>query len=263
MGRFSNIAVGIDKKQVFQGVPGVPMPGNSQKTAVCEAMYTGTPREIEVFQVFQGVPAEKLPTETGTPGTPEHFTNIGLGVPVNTAENSHFLTTGTPGTPGTPHFINVQNEAENALAEAARRGAAAYAAVPHDFEERAALIQFGANVPRHWAEPFARLNVMERPPAYTPERWYRIIDDGGRFLDRWAAIAEELGWTAEEVFGVSSAAPEARPDLKGLVALINGWEVTAIAADKATIRNPKTGNCLSIYRRADAAGRCLLWELKK
>src|SRR6266480_3401113 len=39
-----------------------------------------------------------------------------------------------------------------------------------DIEERAALVEFGANVPRRWAEGFAALCSMSQPSAFSPER---------------------------------------------------------------------------------------------
>ncbi len=129
------------------------------------------------------------------------------------------------------------------------------------FEERAALVEYGAGVPHDWADGFARLAVMPRPAAYSPDRWHQIIDDAGRFLDCWAEDAARLGWDAASVFGVGSTASEARTDQKGVVALIRGWKVTGVAVDRVTVRNPKTDNTLSIYRRADAAGRVMLWEI--
>ena len=130
------------------------------------------------------------------------------------------------------------------------------------FEERAAIVGYGAGVPREWAEGYARLVTMARPGVYSPSRWQQIHEDGGRFLDRWAKDAARLGWDAAEVFGVGSDAPEVRIDSRGIVSLLRGWTVFGIAAGQVTVANPKTGNPLSIYRRADTAGRVLLWELE-
>ena len=55
-----------------------------------------------------------------------------------------------------------------------------------DFEERAALVKYGAAVPREWAEGYATLFCMERPEGIAQKRWQQILDDGGYFLDRWA-----------------------------------------------------------------------------
>jgi hypothetical protein len=78
-----------------------------------------------------------------------------------------------------------------------------------------------------------------------------------RFLDRWAAEAIRLGWTAEDVFGVHPAAPGARYDCAGLVPLIGGGEVVSIAADRATIRMPTGGEL--VYLRRPRPGAVALW----
>jgi hypothetical protein len=187
-----------------------------------------------------------------------------VAISANSANSPPSEPIGTNGTIGTA--INLENEVfERRVAESqeqARRGAAAYAAAAPDYEERAAIIEYDGKVSRPWAEPLARLCTMACPPAYSLDRWYRLIDDAGRFADEWAVIAEALGWTPMEVFGVGRAAPEARHDLKGLVALLDGWTVTAIAADKATVQNPRTGKVLSIYRKPAAVGQVMLWELR-
>ncbi len=132
-----------------------------------------------------------------------------------------------------------------------------------DFEERAALVEYGADVPREWAEGFTRLCTMPRPAAYSAERWSLLRNDAGLFLDAWAHQVAALGWTTAEVFGVHHVAPEAWHDCKGLVPLLNGWTVAAVAADRATVRNPATGKTLSIYRKPDVQGRMVIWELNR
>ena len=130
------------------------------------------------------------------------------------------------------------------------------------FEERAAIIEFDAGVPREWAEGFARLCLMPRHPDFMEERWQRLIDDAGMFLDRWAVQVAAMGWTTREVFGVDDRKPYARLDQMGLVPLIGGDKVMAVSADSATIQTP-TGARQRIFRRADkqSPGRVSVWEL--
>ncbi|MGD9738421.1 MAG: hypothetical protein AB7S41_02495 [Parvibaculaceae bacterium] len=73
------------------------------------------------------------------------------------------------------------------LASISEAAAGASSTVGDRFDERAALVEVGAGVPRQWAEAFARLDVIARPPDFTAERWRQLIDDGARFLDVWAA----------------------------------------------------------------------------
>jgi hypothetical protein len=131
---------------------------------------------------------------------------------------------------------------------------------PNDlFEERAAIVEDGAGVRRSWAESFARLDIAERPPDFTEKAWRELIEDGGRFLDRWANEAARLGWTALDVFGVHPAAPSTTYDAIGLVPLIRGGDVVAIGSDRATIRTQ--GGTLVTYLRRPLAGAIAAWEL--
>lgn len=131
-----------------------------------------------------------------------------------------------------------------------------------DFEERAAIIEFDAGVPREWAEGYARLCTIPRDPDFTEERWLRLIDDSGRFLDRWAVQVAAMGWRTLEVFGVHPDKPDARTDLKGLVPFIDGREVVAVSADSVTVQTP-SGAHQQIFRRSDlqSPGRVRIWEL--
>jgi hypothetical protein len=104
-----------------------------------------------------------------------------------------------------------------------------------DFGERAAIIEYGAGVPREWAEGYARLLCLPPPPGIRPERWQQIIDDGGHFIDHWASQAASLGWDTLSVFGISARAPEQRLDMQGLVPMLCGRPVVMLTAEAATI----------------------------
>ena len=133
-----------------------------------------------------------------------------------------------------------------------------------DYEERAAMVEYGAGVPRAWAEGYARLCTLPRHPDYTEQRWQGLIDDAGLFLDQWAAKVDGLGWKTQEVFGVHHAKPSTRIDLQGLVPCIRGRKVIAVSADSATIETI-TGARQRIFRRADtnSPGRVAVWEVEQ
>ncbi len=76
-----------------------------------------------------------------------------------------------------------------------------------DLNERSALVEYGAGVPRAWAEGFARLDLAHPPAGFSARQWAQLVDDGGRFLDRWAAEAAAAGWDAADVFGVHIPSP--------------------------------------------------------
>jgi hypothetical protein len=70
-------------------------------------------------------------------------------------------------------------------------------------EERAAIVEHGAAVPRAWAEGFAALSAMPPPTGFSTERWHRIVDAAGAFLDRWAAQAIAAGWSTVSIWQIA------------------------------------------------------------
>ena len=74
------------------------------------------------------------------------------------------------------------------------------------------MVEEGAGVPRAWAEGYAALCTMPPPPGFGPERWRRIIDATGHFLDTWAGEAIRCGWSDLDVFGCHDDAPDRRFD---------------------------------------------------
>jgi hypothetical protein len=90
-------------------------------------------------------------------------------------------------------------------------------------EERAGVIEYDGNVPRAWAEGYARLHP-DHPPGDVPlRRWQTFVDDCGRFLDGgWANRVAALGWGPLDLFGCDRERPFARIDHAGLLWLVNG-----------------------------------------
>ena len=114
--------------------------------------------------------------------------------------------------------------------------------------ERAAIVEEGADVPRAWAEGFARLEAWPVPRGVTPAEWLATIDAAGRFLDEWAGKAHALGWTAGELFGLDDDAPLNRRDRRGAAFFLARAEVLVITREAITVRIG--GATQSIYRRA-------------
>jgi hypothetical protein len=128
-------------------------------------------------------------------------------------------------------------------------------------EERAAIVEYGAAVPRSWAEGFARLDPA-RPPADVPlRRWQQFIDDVGRFLDSgFAARAAALGWGPFDIFGCDRDRPFARIDQQGLCWLVTGNRVVNLFENAAVIQT-WTGQRQTWRRKPSEPGRVLAWEL--
>ena len=106
------------------------------------------------------------------------------------------------------------------------------------YEERAAILEYDANLPREWAEHFARLE-MNGPGDFSPVRWQAALDGALAFADTWGAEAHQLGWDVSEVFGLHPTAPAARVDCRGLAWLLgDGSQVVAMYRSGAQIRKP-------------------------
>jgi hypothetical protein len=129
-----------------------------------------------------------------------------------------------------------------------------------ELDECAALVECGAGVPRSWAEGFAVPCTMAPPAGFSPERWQRIVDAAGVFLDRWAADAIRCGWSDLDVFGADADRPDARFDAMGLVLLLDRMEVVGIDPDGADLVT-ETGTRQRYRRRPLPANTVSLWAL--
>jgi hypothetical protein len=129
-----------------------------------------------------------------------------------------------------------------------------------DLEERAALIEEGAGVPRTWSEGFAALCTMLPPAGISGERWQRIIDAAGNFIDKWAAAAIRCGWSELDIFGVDPDRPDVRFDCMGLALLLDRCEVIGLDENGADLVT-STGARQRFRRRPLPAGTVSLWQL--
>jgi len=133
-------------------------------------------------------------------------------------------------------------------------------APPDDVDQRAALIEYGAGVPRTWAEGYAALSSMPSPAGFSSERWSRIVDAAGIFIDRYVGIAIECEWSDLDVFGCDADRPDARFDCMGLVLLLDRCEVIGIDEDGADLVT-ETGTRQRYRRRPLPANTVSLWAL--
>jgi hypothetical protein len=111
---------------------------------------------------------------------------------------------------------------------------------------------------------FSRINrfcrtfrELERrcPDLVESVRWQAAVEDGRRFLAKWGEQAQQLGWTARDLFGLHKP-PEnphasyrrlSRYDETGLIWLLEGREVTALTADTSAIRS--SSGSVTVYRK--------------
>lgn len=94
-------------------------------------------------------------------------------------------------------------------------------------EERAALC--AGCVPAIYLDDWARLNHV-RPSQISEAIWYRAVNDGGLFLDRWGECAELWGWTVGDLF---DAPRDDQPG--GLFWFIAGATVDAFGPEHARL----------------------------
>ena len=102
------------------------------------------------------------------------------------------------------------------------------------------------DVPVSWDRGVAAIFKMDAPLAYPNERWWALRRDAYSFLRTWGAQAYRLGWISADLFAVHCRAPWARVDSMGLIPLLHGRKIVALAEDQATI---KTGSGRTLYYR--------------
>jgi hypothetical protein len=102
--------------------------------------------------------------------------------------------------------------------------------------------------------------AMPPPSGFRPDRWQRIIDAAGVFLDHWASEAARLGWTVYDVFGAHADAPATRFDCKGLVTLLDHCRIVSIDERGADLET-ESGAQQRFDRRPMPPDTISLWEL--
>jgi hypothetical protein len=114
------------------------------------------------------------------------------------------------------------------------------------------------NCPNEWYAILTELNRRQRLDWLSGDRWSELLADAETFLARWGNAAQQLGWTALDLFGVHSMAPAARIGCWGLILFVRGGEVVALTENAATTRH-RSGAVLT-YRRADQTNAILISE---
>jgi hypothetical protein len=127
-------------------------------------------------------------------------------------------------------------------------------------EERAAIVEYDGNIPRAWAEGFARLNSHLPPAGVSVRRWQAIIDAIGAFLDHWAAKAAAQGWEAADIFGADAIRPEISWLNSGPLWAGNGARVVEVHPDHRVFET-RSGAKQTHYRRPHLRPRALPWEI--
>jgi hypothetical protein len=108
------------------------------------------------------------------------------------------------------------------------------AVIRKDIGEREAISIHEGRIAAVYATEFAAIQ-SQIPNGVPRERWHLFINDAGNFLDAWSDLAERLGWTAEDLFGIHPNAPLARNDDMGLIWLLKGQTVTGLDEETADL----------------------------
>jgi hypothetical protein len=113
--------------------------------------------------------------------------------------------------------------------------------------------------------PFSRLSRFGRtfaelecrcPDYVDTATWHAAIADGRKFISRWGAQAERLGWSAQDLFGLHQPPSNPHPsysrlwrhDCAGLIWCLDGRPVIALTTEAATVK--ATAGTLTWRRRA-------------
>jgi hypothetical protein len=119
-----------------------------------------------------------------------------------------------------------------------------------DSAERDAIAIEMGGVPEAYARAFGDIRA-NRPADVPRKRWDQFINDAGLFLDSFGQEATQLGWTADELFGLHPTTPVARYGMMGLIWMLRGERVTELTAKLARISDG-----LAFYRRPGKPSRC-------
>jgi hypothetical protein len=96
-------------------------------------------------------------------------------------------------------------------------------------------LQDRIGVPHEWSDGVASLD-RHRAPAHVPvHRWQLFIGDCEQFLDLWGAIAADMGWNAEALFGCAIAQPLAHLQVAGLLWALRGGKLIRLYPHSASI----------------------------
>ena len=86
-------------------------------------------------------------------------------------------------------------------------------------------------VPEAYLDAWAYLQVR-KPMQVSDERWRQAINDAGRFLDAWGALAAGFQWAPTDLFDGPRA-----DGTSGLVWTLNGRRVSSIGPEFAGLGN--------------------------
>ncbi len=136
-----------------------------------------------------------------------------------------------------------------------------------EFQERAGIIAGNPDIPEQWVEGMAVLVSMPLPAMWNQQHWDRILINAESFMAKWGAQAHRLGWSANDLFGISQSGSVARVDRLGLVLMLDDKQVTHMTNETAALQclnihtGEPNGSTLTFYRKPDMSGSSPVWQL--
>jgi hypothetical protein len=225
-------------------------------TRVTEVTETGNPTLAAILRGPTEVTRRAVPEVTwvtAPSSSSREVTQVTHGTEAGVTEERPLDQCGNPGNPSNPENNGYPPTAK----VAAHRARAPWRPIE---EERAAIVEYEAGIPRAWAEGLARLDPDRPPPGVPPKRWLQFVDDCGLFVDSpFCAVAAALDWSSLDLFGADRKKPFARIDQTGLLWLLNGDRLIALTENTATIET-RTGARQTYRRKPNQPGRVLAWE---
>lgn len=120
----------------------------------------------------------------------------------------------------------------------------------------------GPTVPACWLDALTALEAAPAPAGWHPDDWREAVQGARVMLRNHGTALDACAWSALEVFGLDGASPWYRRDVGLCRFLVDGWRVSAVAAQWIELRTPK-GSRLTYPRRALRAGLVLAWEASR
>jgi len=127
--------------------------------------------------------------------------------------------------------------------------------VTTSFQEGAAD-SLPADCPLEWKAICEEIKRAAPPSWVSAERWRELVADAESFLAAWGKTANRLGWTTLDLFGVHPTSPASRFDVIGLIPILRGRKISALAELTATI-DCKSG-AKQTFNRPTGAGAVLI-----
>jgi len=135
------------------------------------------------------------------------------------------------------------------------------------FQEREAIVA-NNGAPEEWVTGYATLVSLPYPENWTQQKWDQVLINTEKFLDEWGAQAHRLGWSVNDLFGISQSGSVARLDCLGLVHFFDTANVTHMTDKTAILQclNERTGepngSTLRFYRKNNMSGSVPIWEIQ-